>query len=66
MPTPREDRVERIGELPGPVADQEAEVCGRGPKVLGLAGRNGAGTSVLEEDRGWFVKNGGSNRISEV
>ena len=29
----REDRVERIGELPGPVADQEAEVRGAAPEV---------------------------------
>ena len=28
-----EDRVERIGELPGAVADQEAEVCGAVPEV---------------------------------
>ena len=28
-----EDRVERVGELPGAVADQEVEVCGAVPEV---------------------------------
>ena len=27
-----EDRVERFGELSGTVADEEPEVCGRGPR----------------------------------
>jgi hypothetical protein len=34
--------------------------------VLGVTGRNGAGASVLGEDSWLVVKNGGSNRISEV
>ena len=35
-------------------------------RALGMTGRNGPARRSWERIRGWFVKNGGSNRISGV